>query len=311
MPQAVAAAPAPPAKVADQLAARFGKRLGFFVVSGTAALELALGELGLRPGEEVLVPSLSCPAVGVAVLRAGGCPVFVPSTPALTLDLDWLCERVAGSEIVIVDHLYGMTVDVRTLRERFPALRIIEDTSKAWGATWQDIPVGTAGNLAVCSFGRNKPLDAGGGGGVFAMDDHAGRLLTPHAVETGQADVPWLPYGLPDWADGTIAQAVERADRKLAFRTRRASEVISRLTRIGLAAMIPAVGTKWSWNRITAHVPTSSDMGTVITEIEQMGLIVLRPRVHLNWELPVFKGVSKPPPARDREYLSNILFIKI
>src|SRR2546429_149704 len=117
-----------------ELAARLGVQDAAAVASGTAALELALGALGVGAGDEVLIPTYVCDALHHAVRRAGATPVLVDADPA-THSLsakDALARRTRRTRAVIVPHAFGLAADL----EPFQALEVpvIEDCAQALGA---------------------------------------------------------------------------------------------------------------------------------------------------------------------------------
>ena len=148
----------------QRLAARLGVESVAVVSSGSAALELALGALGVGAGHEVLIPSYVCDALYHAVRRVGATPVLVDADPA-TLSLsakDALARRTSRTRAVIVPHAFGLATDL----EPFQALEVpvIEDCAQALGAELDDgRPAGSRGALAVCSFYATKMIAAGAG----------------------------------------------------------------------------------------------------------------------------------------------------
>ena len=150
-----------------ELAARLRVQDAAAVASGSAALELALGALGVGAGDEVLIASYVCDALYHAVRRVGATPVLVDADAA-TLSLsakDALARRTSRTRAVIVPHAFGLAADL----EPFQALEVpvIEDCAQALGAELDDgRPAGSRGALAVCSFYATKMIAAGEGGAV-------------------------------------------------------------------------------------------------------------------------------------------------
>lgn len=139
--------------------------------SGLDAIELGLRCAGLAPGDRVLTTPLSAFATTLAVLRAGGEPVFVDVDASGQLDLD-LAEDVLAAHreirFAVPVHLFGHALELerlRGLRQRFE-LRIVEDCAQAIGARSGDRPVGSVGEMAATSFYPTKNLGAMGDGGA-------------------------------------------------------------------------------------------------------------------------------------------------
>ena len=139
------------------------------VNSCTAALHLSLKALGIGPGDEVLVPSLTFVATVNAVLYEGATPVFVDvkalDTPHISLD-DAQKKCSAKTKAVIVMHYGGYPVDVTAWRRLCDenGLLMIEDAAHAPGVG----VVGRMGDAAAFSFFSNKNMSTAEGGMIFA-----------------------------------------------------------------------------------------------------------------------------------------------
>ena len=133
--------------VADYLTCRHAVA----VTSGTAALHLALLALGIGPGDEVVVPSLTWVATANAVAYVGATPVFADVRPeTFTLDPDDLMRALTPrTRAVIAVHLFGLCADMDEIR-RMAAERelfVVEDAACALGSSYQDRPAGTLGHV--------------------------------------------------------------------------------------------------------------------------------------------------------------------
>jgi dTDP-4-amino-4,6-dideoxygalactose transaminase len=170
------------------------------VANGTDALVVALRALGLRPGDEVIVPAFSFFATAECVVLAGGVPVFCDIDPeTFNLDPDDCAARVSERTVGVVGvHLYGRPFDFGRLREVVAArgLWLVEDAAQAHGARWRGRRVGTLGELAAWSFYPTKNLGAfGDGGALSGMDEELlqkahrlanhGQTSRYHHVEVG------------------------------------------------------------------------------------------------------------------------------
>jgi dTDP-4-amino-4,6-dideoxygalactose transaminase len=150
------------------------------LVSGTAALHLALVMLGVGRDDDVIVPSLTFAASAFAVMYLGARPCFVDSEPATwNLDPDLLEEELATraaanrlpAAVMSVD-LYGQCADYERIvaacaRYEVP---LVEDAAEALGATYRGRAAGTFGTIGVFSFNGNKILTTSGGGMLLARD---------------------------------------------------------------------------------------------------------------------------------------------
>lgn len=190
----------------QMLAARVGSRYSVATTTGTAALHVALLVAGVRPGDEVLVSTLTFIAPVNAIRYVGAWPVFMDAEPAywqmdparVAAFLEDECERVGGElrnvrtgrrvAAILPVHILGHPVDMDPIVEaarRF-GLAVIEDATESLGARYKDRHVGTLGDVACFSFNGNKIITTGGGG-MMVTDDLAwaerGRYLTTQAKD--------------------------------------------------------------------------------------------------------------------------------
>lgn len=148
--------------------------------SGTAALHLALQLVGVKPGDDVIVSSLTFSASANPVRYVGAAPVFIDSErETWNLDPELLAEELHESKrkgkrpaaVVAVD-LYGQCADyarIATLCAEH-GVPLIEDAAEALGATWQGQPAGSFGVCAAFSFNGNKIITTSGGGALVSRD---------------------------------------------------------------------------------------------------------------------------------------------
>ena len=137
--------------------------------SGTAALHMALLALGVRPGDEVLVPSHTFISTSLAVLHAGAVPVFCDVTEDQTLDARCIDLRVTPrTRCVIAVHLYGIVCDMGRILEaaRRHGLTVVEDCAQCIGGEYRGRKAGTLGDAGCFSFSQGKHVTTGGEGGM-------------------------------------------------------------------------------------------------------------------------------------------------
>jgi 3-amino-5-hydroxybenzoate synthase len=145
------------------------------VTNGTHAIELALRALGIGPGDEVIVPSLTFVATAMPVFSIGAMPVPV-DVSAATWCLDpeaALAAVTPRTRAVMPVHFAGQTADMIAL-ERLCSdhgLAIVEDAAHAHGGRWAGRAVGSFGSMAAFSFQNFKLLTAGEGGMLLVNDD--------------------------------------------------------------------------------------------------------------------------------------------
>lgn len=157
------------------------------VSSGTAALTLALQALRWSSDDEVIVCSFNCPSVVHAVLRAGMQPVFCDVGNNFTLDVASVAPLISRkTRAVIMTHVLGQAAPAHALEKlcREAEISLIDDAAQAFGISSAQRALGTWGDFGVLSFGRHKPLYAGGGGAVVSSEgaalDKVKRHLSGH-----------------------------------------------------------------------------------------------------------------------------------
>lgn len=162
----------------EEFEARFAEALeagcAVAVSSGTAALFLSLRALGVGPGDEVIVPSLTFIASVNSIVHAGAEPILVDVDPN-TYNLD--PERVLAAisertRAVMVVHQLGFPADLAALQKLADrhGLALIEDSACAVGSRYRGCPIGASGNPGCFSFHPRKVLVTGEGGMVTCGD---------------------------------------------------------------------------------------------------------------------------------------------
>jgi dTDP-4-amino-4,6-dideoxygalactose transaminase len=176
----------------EEFAAYTGTAHAKAVNNGTAALLCALHAIGLKPGDEVLVPSFTFIASVNTILNFGARPVFVDVDRAtFNMDVEDAAKKVTPKTKAIMPvHLYGLAVDMDPLCELAGehGLKIVEDACQAVGAEYKGRKAGALGDVAAFSMYPTKNMVCGGEGGLVTTSDDAiaekVRLFSNH----GQAE---------------------------------------------------------------------------------------------------------------------------
>jgi len=146
-------------------------KYGISVSSGTAALQIAIGCIDLKPGDEVIMPSFTIISCALAVIAHGGKPVLVDSDPLTwTIDASRIEERITPRTRAIMPvHIYGHPCDMDPIMELAGKYRlvVIEDAAEAHGAEYKGKRAGDLGHLGCFSFYANKIITTGEGGMVL------------------------------------------------------------------------------------------------------------------------------------------------
>ncbi|MEZ6119223.1 MAG: aminotransferase class I/II-fold pyridoxal phosphate-dependent enzyme [Pirellulaceae bacterium] len=142
--------------------------------NGTTALHLALAALGIGPGDEVIVPTLTYIASVNAIRYCGATPVFVDAEfPYLGISPADVERKITSqTKAIITVPLYGHPVDFDAIDQiaRQHGLAIVEDAAEALGASYKERPMGSMGHCASFSFFGNKTITTGEGGMVVTND---------------------------------------------------------------------------------------------------------------------------------------------
>lgn len=176
----------------SELAEFTGAKHAITCGSGTDALTIALLTLGLKPGDEVIVPDFTFIAPAECVMRLGGIPKFA--------DIDAETLQVSAKSIaklitpktkgIIAVNLFGQCAPYAEIRKcaRANNLWLIEDSAQAFGATQNGVPACTFGDISITSFYPAKPLGCyGDGGALFTANDELAqkiRLIANHGSQT-------------------------------------------------------------------------------------------------------------------------------
>jgi len=163
-------------------AAYCGKKFGIAVSNGTTALDVAVHCLGIKPGDEVILPSFTIISCALAVVRNGGVPVLVDCDPVTwTMDTGQVRKKItARTKAIMPVHIYGHPVDMDPILELAEEnnLAIIEDAAEAHGAMYLSTRnsgkgwrrCGSFGTFSCFSFYANKLITTGEGGMVLTDD---------------------------------------------------------------------------------------------------------------------------------------------
>ena len=154
-----------------ELADYLGVRHAVGVGNGTDAITIGLRALGVRPGDEVVVPSFTFYASAEAIVNAGARPVFCdvdPNTRTVTADSVHAALTPDTTAIVAVD-LFGVPAPIGEIRRL--GLPVLEDAAQAAGARLDGRRAGSLSELATLSFYPSKNLGALGDGGAITTND--------------------------------------------------------------------------------------------------------------------------------------------
>jgi perosamine synthetase len=144
------------------------------VTNGTAGLEIAVRALGLGPGDEVILPSMTIISCAQAIVKAGAKPVLVDCDPT-----DWnahlahfRAHLTPRTRAIMLVHIYGLCADLGPILAwaKEAGLMVIEDACEALGLQYRGEPCGSFGDISVFSLYANKIVTTGEGGMIVCND---------------------------------------------------------------------------------------------------------------------------------------------
>lgn len=226
----------------QDLARYTGAKHAVAVVNGTAALHVSLLLAAVRPGDEVLLPTLTFIATANATMYAGATPHFVDSEETtLAIDPDRLeahlrscavlrdgaCyNRQTGARIaaLVVMHPFGHAAEIERLAELAQrwGIVLVEDAAESLGSWVGERHTGNFGLLAALSFNGNKIVTTGGGGAILTNDASLARRAK-HLTTTARVPHRWnfvhdevgFNYRMPNINAALGCAQLERVDDML------------------------------------------------------------------------------------------------
>ena len=254
------------------------------VNSATAGLHLALEALGIGPGHEVIVPTLTFTATAEVVRYLGAKPVFVDVDP-LTLTLDLAAVEAAigpHTRAVIPVHYAGLACDMDNLLDLAHeyGLKVVEDAAHAFPTRYKGRLVGTLDSDAtVFSFYANKTMTTGEGGMVVTRDVQLAarvRVMRLHGISQdafarySSRTPAWFyevvaagfKYNLTDLAAAIGIEQLRKIDRFLARREQLAAAYTEALA--GLPLRLPAApqaGSSHAWHLYPVRLLPGARLG--------------------------------------------------
>lgn len=170
----------------SNFAKAYGVKHCIGVADGTAAIYIALKMLGIKSGDEVIVPACTWISSSETITQAGAKPIFVDIEPDYyTIDVSKIEKAITkNTKAIITVHLYGQTSDLKRIKEICDKnkLFLIEDCAQSHFAEFEEQKVGTFGDVATFSFYPGKNLGAyGDAGAIITNDDKLAEKIRMYA----------------------------------------------------------------------------------------------------------------------------------
>lgn len=282
--------------------------------SGTAALHSALAAAGVKPGDEVILPSFTFVATAEVVVFKGAKPVFVDiDSDTYTVSARNIERAVTRkTKAVMPVDLYGMPADMKPIREVADkhGLKIVEDAAQAHGATYLGKPVGVFADAACWSFYGSKNMTTGEGGMITTNDNaiaETARYLRSHGEKKKYMSLMLgHNYHMPEMEAAIGCVQLKKLPRFVARRRENARRLSKLLEKTKLKLPVEPKGFKPSWYLYTVRLKgaTSANRDKLVEELKKEGIgafVCYVNPVHLmpyyrrfgKCKLPVTEAVSK------------------
>lgn len=164
--------------------------------SARQALYDGLRAAGIGKGDEVIVQAFTCIAVPEPILWLSATPVYADIIPdTYNIDPASVRERITEkTKAIIIQHTFGIPGPIEELRAiaREHNLLLIEDCAHALGGTYHNQALGTFGDMAILSFGRDKTLSSVFGGAVVSANQTLIRRIQQYAQERSYPPHRWV-----------------------------------------------------------------------------------------------------------------------
>jgi len=187
-------------------AKRHGVKYAMAVTSATTALHLALVALGIKEGDEVIVPAFTWISTANVVLYCNAKVVFVDvDRTTFNIDVADLKKKITSkTKAIIPVHLFGLCADMDAVKAVAGNIPLVEDGACAAGAGYKGKPAGSLGTLGCFSFHPRKSVTTGEGGMITTNDDKLAELISNlrnhgASVSEEQRHHGPKPYILPEF----------------------------------------------------------------------------------------------------------------
>lgn len=163
--------------------------------SGRGALYEALRAANIGAGDEVVIQAFTCLAVSAAIIWTGAKPVYADIDPQ-TYNLNAATVQphlTPRTKALIIQHTFGIPAPLKELMAlaREHSLLVIEDIAHAFGGTVEGQPLGSFGDIAILSFGRDKTISCVYGGAVATRDEGLHAKLRQQMASYKQPPTWW------------------------------------------------------------------------------------------------------------------------
>jgi perosamine synthetase len=271
------------------------------VNTGTAALHAAVAAVGVKAGDEVILPSFTFVATAEAVVLAGGKPVFVDiDSETYNLDPEQTAKAVTKkTKAIIPVDLYGLSADMEPIKEvahKF-SCAVVEDAAQAHGLTYLDKPAGAFADAACWSLYASKNITTGEGGVMTTNDDkvaEVARMVRTHGEKAKYAsEMLGTNYRMSEIQAAIGVEQLKKLPVFVAKRRENAehlNEILSKSEKLCLPHEFE--GDKHSWYLYTARLyhGKEEDRNKLLDELHQKGIGAEAYYVHPVHTMPFYRN---------------------
>lgn len=150
---------------------KFFRKNAIAVTNGTSAIDIAIESLGIKVGDEIIVPSFTIISCLLQIVRVGAKPILIDSDPMTwNINVENIEKKITKkTKAILVVHTYGLPVDLDPILKLVKKynLYLIEDAAEVIGQNYKGKPCGSFGDISTFSFYVNKQITTGEGGAIL------------------------------------------------------------------------------------------------------------------------------------------------
>jgi len=290
------------------ISAYTGAKHAIAMNSGTSAILASLMALGIKKGDEVIVPSFTFLSTVNTVLMVGAKPVFADITlDNYGLNPDDVKRKITRkTKAVILVHLYGYPAYVDEIKELTEehGLYLIEDSAQALGSKFKGKQVGVFGIVGCFSTYPSKIITTGEGGFVITDDDELAwklRVIRTHGQERlYESKILGLNLRMPELLAAMGIVQMKKLDRILSLRRNIAEKYNKELSGLGLILPKERKNAVFNWNYYTVRI-IKKNRDEILQILNEKGIgatVYYRRPVHHS---PIYKRLGYDVKLRNTE----------
>jgi len=271
-------------KLENALKSYLGVKNVIAASNGTATLHMALIALGIKEGDEVIVPAFSYIATANVVELVGATPVFVDiELETFNLNVKQVEDKITNrTKAIIPVHEFGLISDMEALKKigNKKNIYIIEDAACALGATLKGQHSGTFGNIGSFSLHPRKAITSGEGGLLTTNDDELARklrILRNHGIEYTNGKMEFVAagfnYRMTDFQAALVHSQFNRLESMLGKKRALAAKYHDLLKNIPhILQPIAPKNFEHSWQTYHVVLSDNIDRNQLIADLKKEGI---------------------------------------